>query len=179
MNYVKSLDEFKIVNEAFEVHYSDGVRGMQKFNDKNKAINFMKDKIASSKNLKDIAVYNAGSGFHSTADTDAVIAWWGEGSYLDNVAKKDSKLAAKKLDEAVLTTQGVATTATGAPSEDEVVGISSQTPVLNYGLWVQNMPGTVGNNTYPDPLIAQAAINGMTPQEYLATHGRDTEGHDK
>ena len=90
------------MNEAFEVHYSDGVRAMQKFNDKNKAIAFMKDKIESNQKLQDIAVYNAGSGFNSTADTDAVISWWGDGSYLDNVSKKDSKLAAKKLDESLI-----------------------------------------------------------------------------
>jgi len=91
------------LTEAFEVHYSDGVRAAKKFNDKNKAIAFMKDKIANQKNLKEIAVYNAGSGFHSTADVDAVIAWWGEGSYLDNVSKKNDKLAAKKLDESTIT----------------------------------------------------------------------------
>ena len=106
MKKIKLFEEFNSseahLNEAFEVHYSDGVRGMQKFNDKNKAIKFMKDKIANSKNLKEIAIYNAGSGFHSTADTDAVISWWGEGSYLDNVSKKDAKLAAKKLEESLI-----------------------------------------------------------------------------
>jgi hypothetical protein len=90
----------KALNEAsFEVHYSDGIRGMKRFNDKNKAIAFMKDTIANNKNLKEIAIYNAGSGFHSTADTDAVVMWWGDGSYLDNVSKKDAKLAGKWLKE--------------------------------------------------------------------------------
>lgn len=106
MKKIKLFEEFNSseasLNEAFEVHYSDGVRGMQKFNDKNKAIKFMKDKIANSKNLKEIAIYNAGSGFHSTSDVDAVVSWWGEGSYLDNVSKKDSKLAAKKLEESLI-----------------------------------------------------------------------------
>jgi len=101
MKKIKLYEAF--IGEAFEVHYSDGIRGMQKFGDKNKAISYMKDKIATNKNLKDIAVYNAGSGFHSTADVDAVISWWGDGSYLDNVSKKDNKLAAKKLDESLIT----------------------------------------------------------------------------
>jgi hypothetical protein len=101
MKKIKLYEAF--IGEAFEVHYSDGIRGMQKFGDKNKAISYMKDKIATNKNLKDIAVYNAGSGFHSTADVDAVISWWGDGSYLDNVSKKDNKLAAKKLDESLVT----------------------------------------------------------------------------
>ena len=101
MKRVRLYEAF--IGEAFEVHYSDGIRGMQKFGDKNKAISYMKDKIATNKNLKEIAVYNAGSGFHSTADVDAVISWWGDGSYLDNVSKKDNKLAAKKLDESLVT----------------------------------------------------------------------------
>lgn len=99
----EACSKYSATNEAFEVHYSDGIRAMQKFNDKNKAIAFMKDKIASNKNLKDIAVYNASGNFHSTADTDAVVVWWGERSYLDNVSKKDAKLAAKKLDESAVT----------------------------------------------------------------------------
>jgi hypothetical protein len=89
------------INENFEVHYSDGVRAMKKFSDKNKAIAFMQDKIENNKNLKEIAVYKAGSNFHSTADVDAVVAWWGDGSYLDNVSKKDSTLAGKKINESV------------------------------------------------------------------------------
>lgn len=115
-HYGLDIDEFtecygmaaeSLTNEAFEVHYSDGVRAMKKFNDKNKAIAFMKDAIDNNKNLKEIAVYNAGSGFHSTADTDAVITWWGDGSYLDNVSKKDSKLAAKKLDESLISEEEI------------------------------------------------------------------------
>ena len=99
----KTREDNQIITEVFEVHYSDGVRAMKKFNDKNKAITFMKDTIGSNQNLQNIAVYNAGPGFHSTADTDAVVTWWGEGSYFDNISKKDSKLAAKKLDESLIT----------------------------------------------------------------------------
>jgi hypothetical protein len=42
-------------------------------------------------------MYNASSGFHSTTQTDRVIAFFGEGSYLDNVSKRDSNLASKKF----------------------------------------------------------------------------------
>ena len=100
---VKSLRELGIkesVNEAYEVHYSDGVRAMKKFNDKNKAMSFAKDLIKTNKSLQFVDIFNAGPGFHSTADTDAIVAFWGDGSYTDNVAKKDSKLAAKKMNEA-------------------------------------------------------------------------------
>lgn len=94
----EKIDEEKI-DEGFEVHYSDGVRGMQKFNDKSKALSFAKDKIKNGKGLKDIAVYNAASGFHSTSDEKYLIAWWGDGSYWDNVSKDDKDIKAKKIDE--------------------------------------------------------------------------------
>jgi len=40
---------------------------------------------------------------HSTTQTELVVSFWGNGSYLDNVSKKDPKLAAKKLEESVVT----------------------------------------------------------------------------
>lgn len=98
---VWSYIEESFIIEAFEVHYSDGVRAAKKFKSEKDAMSFTKEKIASGK-CKEIAIYKAGSGFHSTADTEAVIAWWGDGSYLDNVSKKDSKLAAKKIEESFI-----------------------------------------------------------------------------
>lgn len=89
------------VNEGFEVHYSDGVRAMKKFNNQKQAMDFAKELIKNKKGLQFVDVFNAGSGFHSTADTDAIVAFWGEGSYTDNVSKKDSKLAAKKMNESI------------------------------------------------------------------------------
>jgi hypothetical protein len=89
------------INENFEVHYSDGIRAAKKFKSEKDARAFMSDAIENKKGLQEIAIYKAGSGFHSTADTKAVISFWGEGSYLDNVSKKDSKLAAKKLEESL------------------------------------------------------------------------------
>ena len=89
------------INEGFEVHYSDGVRAMKKFGSEKQAMDFAKDLIKNKKSLQFVDVFNAGSGFHSTADTSAIVAFWGDGSYTDNVAKKDDKLAAKKIQEAV------------------------------------------------------------------------------
>ena len=90
-----------VITEAFEVHYSDGVRASKKFGNQKQAIDFAKDLIKNKKGLQFVDVFNAGSGFNSTADTDAIVAFWGEGSYTDNVAKKDPKLAAKKIEESV------------------------------------------------------------------------------
>jgi valyl-tRNA synthetase len=90
-------DEKKNLKEAFEVHFSDGVRQAKKFKDPKSALNFAKQLISTNKNLQNVDVFKAGPNFHSTADTDSVIAWWGDGSYMDNKSKKDAKLAAKKI----------------------------------------------------------------------------------
>jgi hypothetical protein len=103
----KIVDEFKKiatnesveVNENYEVIYSDGVSAMKKFRTEQQALDFMKQTIDSNKKLRDIAVYKPG--MHSTTQTELVVAFWGNGSYLDNVSKKDPKLAAKKLEESV------------------------------------------------------------------------------
>ncbi len=93
------------VQEAYEVHYSDGIRAAKKFSNEKQAIQFAKDLIKSKKGLQFVDVFNAGSGFHSTTDTDAIVAWWGDGSYTSNKSKHDSKLASKKIKEAV--TEGI------------------------------------------------------------------------
>jgi len=89
--------EKKDLKEAYEVHFSDGVRQSKKFKDPKSALSFAKQLISTNKNLQNVDVFNAGPNFHSTADTDSVIAWWGDGSYMDNKSKKDIKLAAKKI----------------------------------------------------------------------------------
>jgi hypothetical protein len=89
------------INEAFEVHYSDGIRAAKKFNNEKQAVDFAKDLINNKKGLQFVDVFNAGSGFNSTADTNAIVAWWGKGSYTDNKSKNDSKLAAKKIKESL------------------------------------------------------------------------------
>lgn len=113
MKKIKLFEEFnssESLNEAFEVHYSDGVRAMKKFGSEKQAIDFAKDLIKNKKSLQFVDVFKAGSGFHSTADTDAIVAFWGDGSYTDNVSKKDPKLAAKKIEESLVlsnVTEGV------------------------------------------------------------------------
>ena len=87
------------LNEAFEVHFSDGIRQMKKFDKEDKAISFAKDLVKNKKDVQFVDVFKTGPNFHSAADTDAVIAWWGDGSYMDNKSKNDPKLAAKKMDE--------------------------------------------------------------------------------
>ena len=89
------------INEAFEVHYSDGIRAAKKFGNEKQAVDFAKDLIKNKKGLQFVDVFNAGSGFNSTADTNAIVAWWGKGSYTDNKSKNDSKLAAKKIKESL------------------------------------------------------------------------------
>lgn len=80
------------------------------------------------------------------------------------------------------TTQGagkVPTTSTGSDSDDSVLPLTQQDPVLQFGTWSQTATGVQPNGAYPDILLAQAALHGMSPAEYLAHYGRDTDGHDK
>ena len=98
--YPNAIDE-SIINEAYEVHYSDGVRAFKKFGNEGQALAFAKDLIKNKKGLQFVDVFKAGSGFHSTAETDAIVAFWGDRSYTDNVSKSDAKLAAKKINEEV------------------------------------------------------------------------------
>ena len=94
---IKRADE-SVVTENYEVIWSDGMKGLKKFPNERKARAFFDDKI-KQKGMRDVALYRAGSGFHSTTQTEYVIAFWGDGSYLDNVSKKDADLAKKKVTE--------------------------------------------------------------------------------
>jgi len=73
----------------------------------------------------------------------------------------------------------VPTTSTGAESEGSIIPLTQQDPVLQYGTWSQTATGVQPNGTYPDILLAQAALHGMSPTEYLAHYGHSTEGQDK
>ena len=95
--YVNLYVHESAVTENYEVIYSDGISQMKKFRREEQAIDFMKKEIASNKKLKNIAVYKPG--MHSTTQTELVVKFWGDGSYLDNVSKRDKDLAAKKLEE--------------------------------------------------------------------------------
>lgn len=91
-------DLYESVNEAFEVIYTNqNVRGSKKFSNQSKALAFAETLIAQGAN--EVDVFNAGGNFNSSADTGAVIAWYGNGTYMDNMSKKDPKLAAKKMNK--------------------------------------------------------------------------------
>lgn len=71
----------------------------------------------------------------------------------------------------------VATTATGAPSEDDLIPLQQQDPIHSFGVWNQTFGGSnSSNSTYADQLTAQALLYGMSPEEYLQTYGRAQEG---
>jgi len=99
---VKILKNKGIISEAeisenYEVHYSDGIRQAKKFSNLAQAISFAKSLISTNDKLQHVDIFKAGPKFNSTADTDSVVAWWGDGSYMDNMSKKDPQLAAKKM----------------------------------------------------------------------------------
>lgn len=101
MKKVRLYEEFNTeLNENYEVIFSDGISQMKKFRSEAQALDFMKKEIASNKKLREIAVYKPG--MYSTTQTEYVVAFWGDRSYLDNVSKRDPELAAKKLEESVV-----------------------------------------------------------------------------
>ena len=106
-NIVVAVYESNGINENYEVIFSDGISQMKKFRSEQMALDFMKKEIKANKKLRDIAVYKPG--MHSTTQTELVVAFWGNGSYLDNVSKRDPKLAAKKVEEAVVNELSVGT----------------------------------------------------------------------
>lgn len=86
------------LNENYEVHYSDGVRSVKNFSEPNSAIDFMKSEIKNNPSLKNIQLFKADQGFHTTTDDERLIKWWGDGSYFDNVSKRNPELLKKKLE---------------------------------------------------------------------------------
>lgn len=98
--YVMLFEEFKTsVNEKVEIHYSeDNIRKMDKANDVKSAMQIAK-KLIEKPGIRDLAIFNAKPGFHSTAQDEYLIGWWGEGSYWDNVSKKDKEILKKKITE--------------------------------------------------------------------------------
>ena len=108
---IKMLKNRGIVREAeitenYEVHYSDGIRQAKKFSDLQKAMHFAKNLISTNDKLQHVDIFKAGNNFNSTADTNAVVAWWGDKSYMDNASKKDPALAAKKISLSEATEDG-------------------------------------------------------------------------
>lgn len=105
----KGIIREESINENFEVHYSDGIRQSKTFKDLNAAKAFAKQLIQTNKQLQHVDIFKAGPKFHSTADSNALVAWWGPGSYFDNLSKKDSTVASKTLKEAQFEPQNIPT----------------------------------------------------------------------
>lgn len=91
-----TINENNIIGK-YEVHYSDGIRASKKFNNLRSALDFSSQLITLPK-MQNVSVYKDSNNFHSTASADHLIAWWGEGSYWDNVSKKHPELEEKKLE---------------------------------------------------------------------------------
>jgi hypothetical protein len=101
---VKILKNKGVISEAeiskkkpFEVHYTNkNVKASQGFNNKQQAIKFAQDLV--NKGAEEVVVFNAGSNFHSTTDTNAVIKWFGkDGTFMYNKSKNDPDLDDKKM----------------------------------------------------------------------------------
>jgi hypothetical protein len=98
---VKILKNKGIISEAeisenYEVHYTNqNVKAAKKFNSKQKAMEFAQELVNDK--AKEVVIFNAGPNFNSTADTNAVIKWFGDGTFMDNKSKNDPELAAKKM----------------------------------------------------------------------------------
>lgn len=90
------LKETIQLKESYEVHYSDGVRAGKKVNDLNSAIQ-LAGKLINKPGMRFVDIYQSGNGFHSTADERYLVKWWGNGSYWDNMSKKNPELLDKKL----------------------------------------------------------------------------------
>ena len=82
------------IMENYEIHYSDGIRGMKKAKSLNGAISIA-NKLRQNKNMRFVDIYKADSGFHSTADEKYLVKWWGEDSYWGNKSKRDPELRKK------------------------------------------------------------------------------------
>ena len=85
------------VNEGnkYSVHYSDGMRSGKEFKKESDAMQFAKDIIKNKKGLQFVSVHKPG--MYQTADKKDLLAWWGPGSYWDNVSKKDKDIIKLKI----------------------------------------------------------------------------------
>lgn len=78
-------------HHTYELHYSDGVRGVLKGNSWKDLI----EKI-SMKPVNEWSLFNNAQGFHSIDQDEYLLKWWGRGSYWDNMSKKYPELMKKK-----------------------------------------------------------------------------------
>lgn len=103
------MDIHKILNEeinsfinennkegGYEVFYSDGIVSKEWFKDIEDAFSFAKS-LKNKPKMQRIEIFKNDKGFRSTTQEEFLIAWWGEGSYWDNVSQKNKSLLNKKL----------------------------------------------------------------------------------
>ena len=89
------------INEAkYTVRWSDGVQDGKELRSEKEAMQYAKGLIKSLKKLQYVSVHKPG--MSSTADKKDLLAWWGDGSYWDNKAKKDKTLYDMQIEESVV-----------------------------------------------------------------------------
>lgn len=79
-------------NKPYVLIFSDGVQGMISGNTEQQLIS----DILKKPNVREWAIYKNASGFHSTTQDEYLVRWWGQGTYWDNVSKKQPELLSKK-----------------------------------------------------------------------------------
>ena len=84
----------------YSVEYSDGIRGSKEFRNESDAIKHAKE-LSKDKSIQFVSVHKPG--MHSTASKEDLIAWYGKGSYWDNVSKKDKEVAELQLENLAVT----------------------------------------------------------------------------
>lgn len=98
--------EYNLANESvtegnkYSVEYSDGIRGSKEFRNESDAIKHAKE-LSKDKSIQFVSVHKPG--MHSTASKEDLIAWYGKGSYWDNVSKKDKEVAELQLENLAVT----------------------------------------------------------------------------
>lgn len=118
-----------VVNESYEIHYSDGIRQSQKVNTLPSAIAIAKQ-LKNQKNMRFVDIYT--SGVKNTTDDTKLVKWWGDGHYWDNVSKRNPELLNKKLTESY--------------ESDEIEKIIDPETEYGYSIVISNS-GNGGNKT--------------------------------
>ena len=85
-----------MLSKSYEIIYSDGIRQKKTAKDISSAKKIAKE-LTNKPNMKDVEIFKSSPGFHSTTQEEYLIAWWGDGSYWDNMSKKNPELLKKKL----------------------------------------------------------------------------------
>lgn len=95
-NQSNNLDESKKVHK-YELHFSDGIRGMRGGENVDSLIRYAK----SIKGIKEWSIFKTGTGFHGTHQDEFLVSWWDKdgNSYWSNRSVKEPKLLDKKHEE--------------------------------------------------------------------------------